>query len=398
MYPLLKGLRIVDITTIVLGPYATQILADMGADVIKIETIAGDMNRAVGPHGAPGIGSIFVNNNRNKRSLAVDLKQESGKEVLRRLIATSDALVHNMRQDALDRLGFGWEAVHALKPKLVYCAGLGYGSDGPYVGKPAYDDIIQASGGIAGLAERRDGEPAYHPTVTADKVGALHIVYAVLGALLHRERNGGEGQLVEMPMFEAITSFAMNEHLMGASFTEDGGTGYHRVMSRERRPYKTKDGWIALLPYTVAQWTRVLSALGREDIVAEPWFASNTERSKMSGDLYAILHASLGDRTSTEWLALLEELDVPCGPVHSMESLLTDPHLTAVGFFEPTYGGGPVHRSLRQPVLWRGVERQHDTMAPFVGSDTAAILTELGYAQDEQSALVAQRAITIAKG
>ena len=396
MYPLLKGLRIVDITTIVLGPYATQILADMGAEVIKIESIAGDMNRAVGPHGAPGIGSIFVNNNRNKRSLAVDLKQEAGKEVLRRLIATSDALVHNMRQDALDRLGFGWEEVHALNPKLVYCAGLGYGSDGPYAGKPAYDDIIQASAGIAGLTERRDGAPAYHPTVTADKVGALHIVYAVLGALLHRERNGGEGQLVEMPMFEAITSFAINEHLMGASFSEDGTTGYHRVMSPERRPYQTKDGWIALLPYTVAQWTRVLTALGREDIVAEPWFTSDTERSKKSGDLYAILHASLGNRTSSDWLALFEELDVPCGPVHSMESLLTDPHLTAVGFFEPTYGGGPVHRALRQPVLWRGVAREQDTLAPSVGSDTAAVLEELGYGQVEVAALLEQHAITIA--
>ncbi len=215
MYPLLKGLRIVDITSIVLGPFATQILGDLGAEVIKIEPLEGDMIRTVPPRGAPGIGAIYANNNRNKRSLAVDLKQDSGKDVLRRLIKSADALVHNMRQDALDRLGFGWDAVHALNPRLVYCAALGYGSDGPYSGKPAYDDIMQASAGLATLSAMRDGTPAYHPTVTADKVAALHTVYAVLAALLHRERTGGQGQLVEMPMLEAMVAFTLNEHLMG---------------------------------------------------------------------------------------------------------------------------------------------------------------------------------------
>ncbi len=380
MYPLLKGLRIVDITTILLGPFATQILGDLGAEVIKIETIDGDMNRAVPPHGSPGIGSAFANNNRNKRSLALDLKQDAGKQILRRLIGTADALVHNMRQDALDRLGFSWEAVHALNPRLVYCAALGYGSDGPYAGKPAYDDIIQAGGGIAGTAAKRDGAPDYHASVTADKVAALHTVYAVLAALLHRERTGGAGQLVEMPMLEAIAAFSLNEHLMAATFEEHGALGYHRALSPNRKPYKTRDGHIAVLPYTTAQWSRALAALGRQDIVETPWISSNTERSKRSDELYAVLDQALGARTSTEWLALFEELDIPCGPVNSLEDLLTDPHLTAVDFFKPNFAEPTtIRRSLRQPVIYRGVAAEPDALPPAVGGDTGALLGELGY-------------------
>jgi len=394
MYPLLKGLRIVDITSIVLGPFATQILGDLGAEVIKVEPIEGDMIRTVPPLGVPGIGAIYANNNRNKRSLAVDLKQDSGKDVLRRLIKTSDALVHNMRQDALDRLGFGWDAVHALNPRLVYCAALGYGSDGPYSGKPAYDDIMQASAGLATLTAMRDGTPAYHPTVTADKVAALHTVYAVLAALLHRERTGGQGQLVEMPMLEAMVAFTLNEHLMGRSFADDATFGYHRVMSKERKPFRTKDGHIAALPYTTQQWQRTMKALGREDIAAEPWLSNNTERSKRSPELYVILEAVLPSRTSKEWLAFFEGLDVPCGPVNTLEQLVEDPHLEAVGFFEPNFASPtPVQRTLRQPVIYRGVEREPDAVPPAIGSDTKALLAELGFGDDDMAALVKARIV-----
>lgn len=393
MYSLLAGLRIVDITTIILGPFATQILGDLGAEVIKIETIDGDMNRAIPPHGAPGIGPVFANNNRNKRSLAVDLKQEAGKEVLRRLIATSDGLVHNMRQAALNRLGFGWDAVHAINPRLVYCAAVGYGSDGPYAGKPAYDDIIQAAGGLAGLTQVRDGEPAYHPTVTADKVAALYVVYALLAALLHRERTGGLGQLVEMPMFEAMAGFVLNEHLMGATFAADGKTGYHRALARNRKPYRTADGWIAVLPYTAVQWSRALQAVGREDVCTAPWFNDNAQRSMRSDELYGILAVSLGGRTSKEWLEIFEGEDIPCGPINTPEMLLSDPHLEAVGFFEPQFGSEtPVRRTPRQPVLYRGVERQADRMAPALGADTLSLLEELGYKGDEIARLQADGA------
>lgn len=398
MYPLLKGLRILDITTIILGPFATQILGDMGAEVIKIESIDGDMNRAIPPQGAPGIGGVFANNNRNKRSLAVDLKQEAGKEILRRLIKTADALVHNMRQDALDRLGFDWETVHALNPRLIYCAALGYGSDGPYSGKPAYDDIIQAASGLAGLTERRDGTPAYHPTVTADKVAALHVVYGLLAALYHRERTGGQGQLVEMPMLEAMAAFSLNEHLMGATFDTEGALGYHRTLSRNRKPYKTKDGWVAVLPYTAVQWGRVLEALGRGDVAKAPWFTSNAERSKRSDELYAILNTSLEGRTSAEWLKLFEELDVPCGPVNTLQSLLDDPHLQAVNFFAPDFEGPhPMQRTLRQPVIWRGMTREKDAPPPTLGADSARLLEELGYDSAQVDRMADQRVVGCAK-
>ncbi|MFM9938245.1 MAG: CaiB/BaiF CoA transferase family protein [Hyphomicrobiaceae bacterium] len=390
MYPLLKGFRIVDITTIILGPFATQILGDLGAEIIKIEALDGDMNRAIPPQGAPGIGGVYANNNRNKRSLAVDLKQDAGKDILRRLLQTSDALVHNMRQDALDRLGFGWETVHALNPRLVYCAALGYGSDGPYAGKPAYDDIIQAGGGIAGMTAKRDGTPAYNPTVTADKVAALHTVYAVLAALLHRERTGGEGQLVEMPMLEAIAAFSLNEHLMGAAFADGAKLGYHRTLSKNRKPYKTRDGHVAVLPYTTAQWGRAMQAIGREDIAAEPWFADNALRSQRSDQLYTILGDALAARTSKEWLVLFEGLDIPCGPVNSLEDLLEDPHLKAVGFFEPNYAAPtPVIRSLRQPVIYRGLAREADAVPPRLGADTAALLADLGFADADVAKLAA---------
>lgn len=394
MYPLLKGLRIIDITTIVLGPYATQFLGDLGAEVIKIETLDGDMNRYTPPHGAPGLGGVFVNNNRNKRSLSIDLKSEQGRDILRRLIGTADALVHNMRQDALDRLGFSWEVVRGLNPRLVYCAALGYGSAGPYSGKPAYDDIIQAASGLAGLTWRRDGTPLYHPTVTADKVAALHVVYAVLAALLWRERNGGQGQHVEVPMLEAMAAFTLNEHLMGASFTDDAPLGYHRTMSPNRRPFKTKDGYIALLPYTTEQWRRALTALGREDIVAEPWFGDNAERSKRTNDLYVVLAQSLEVRTSKESLSLFEKLDIPCGPVNSLEDLLTDPHLVAAGIYEPNYDRPtPIKRGLRQPVIMSGVEREPDTPAPALGGDTRTLLGELGLSPSEVDALLAAKVV-----
>ena len=394
MYPLLKGLRIIDITTIILGPFATQILGDLGADVIKVETPDGDLNRATPPHGAPGIGAVFANNNRNKRSIALDLKTPEGKAVLHKLIGTADALVHNMRQDALDRLGFSWEVVHALNPKLIYCAALGYGSGGPYAGKPAYDDIIQGASGIAGLAQLRDGTPAYHPTVTADKVAALHVVYGVLAALLHRERTCGLGQKIEMPMLEAMTAFTLNEHLMGATFAEDGALGYHRTLSPNRKPFPTRDGFIALLPYTTEQWRRAMTALGREDLVGAAWFNDNVARSKRSDELYQFLAGALRERTSADWLGVFEALDIPCGPVNSLEGVLQDPHLQAVDFFKPNFSEPvPIRRSLRQAIQCSGLATEPDAPPPSIGEDTVPLLAELGYTQDAIAALIEKRIV-----
>jgi len=396
MYPLLQGLRVVDVTSIILGPYATLILGDLGADVIKVEGLDGDLTRTIPPHGAPGIGSVFAANNRNKRSLAVDLKHPRGKEIMSRLLASADALVHNMRQEAMDRLGFGYEATAAINPRLVYCAAIGFGSDGPYRGRPAYDDIMQASTGLAGLTQMRDGEPAFAPGVIADKVAGLHVAYATLAALLYRQRHDGKGMLVEVPMFEAVTSFALNEHLMTATYEEAGSMGYHRTMTRNRRPHKTADGWIGVLPYTQAQWTRVLKEIGRPEIAKAAWFLDATERSRCINDLYVILADALEKRPTAEWLRIFERDDIPFGPVNRPEDLLKDPHLQAVGFFEPGYDEPtPMRRAIRQPAVYRGVTRHADQAPPALGEDSRAILVDLGYDRAEIESLQEERIVDL---
>ena len=218
MFPILKGIRILDLTAVILGPFGAQILGDLGADVIKIEGPEGDNMRPIAPVAAPGLSALFANNNRNKRSVRLDLKTTGGRRALEKLIPTADVLVHNMRQDALDKLGFGFEAARALNAKLIYCAAVGYGRDGPYAGRPAYDDVIQAASGFAGLVQMRDGVPQYAPSIIADKVTGLHLVYAVLAALLHRERTGSVPGYVEIPMFEAMVAFNLKEHLSAATW------------------------------------------------------------------------------------------------------------------------------------------------------------------------------------
>ncbi|MEL6374734.1 MAG: CoA transferase [Pseudomonadota bacterium] len=410
MVPLLAGVRVIDITSVLFGPLATQILGDLGADVIKVEGPDGDVVRPVPPQAAPGLGPIFANVNRNKRSLCVDLKTDEGRRVLQALVRDADVLVHNMRAEAIDRLGFGPEAARALNPRLIYCAALGFGSDGPYAGRPAYDDIVQAASGLAGVHMVRDGEPTYAPSVTADKVGALHIAYAVMAALFHRERRAsadgpgdgaackerlqGGGTYVEVPMFEAVTAFAMNEHLMGATFKPDGGTGYHRTMTRNRRPYRTADGWLGVLAYTHAQWTRVLPVLGRADVLDEPWFADATQRSARSDELYGMLASALPQKTTQAWLSLLRDIDIPVAPVNTPDDLLRDPHLDAVGFFQPNFDGEtPVTRTLRQPVLYPEVEGARDRPPPLLGGHSRDVLREAGFEAEEIDTLIASGAV-----
>jgi crotonobetainyl-CoA:carnitine CoA-transferase CaiB-like acyl-CoA transferase len=388
MLPLLSGLRIVDITTVILGPYATQILGDLGAEVVKVEPLAGDSMRPIPPAAAPGLSAIFANHNRNKRSIALDLKHADGKAVLARLIGHADALVHNIRPEAMDRLGFGFDACRALNPRLVYCAAVGFGSRGPYAGRPAYDDIIQAASGFAGLFGMRDGAPVYAPSIVADKVAGLHVVYAVLAALLHRERTGGAAMQVEVPMFEAMAAFALTEHLAGATFEDNGEMGYHRALSTERRPYTTADGWIAVLPYTAEQWSRVLAEIGRPDIAKTAWFKDASERSRRIGELYELLSEVLLGKGTRAWLEVFDRLDVPCAPVNSPQSLLEDPHLAAVSFFEPRFASeSPVRRTLSQAMTVADVAPAPDRPPPPLGADTRAVLADLGYSAEEIAAL-----------
>lgn len=384
MIPLLSGFRIIDVTAVILGPYATQILGDLGADVIKIEPLDGDSMRAIPPVAEPGMSALFANNNRNKRSLALDLKTVAGKAVLTRLIATADVLVHNMRQDAFDRLGFGIAAVKSMNPKLVYCAAVGFGSNGPYAGRPAYDDVIQAMSGFAGLFEMRDGAPALAPSIVADKVVGLHVAYAVLAALLHRERDGGMGTAIEVPMFEAMTAFSMNEHLDRASFEPDGGFGYARALAPQRKPYRTSDGWIAALPYTLPHWQRTLEAIGETELASAAWLRDPGRRNVRAPELYEVLERALTRRTTAEWLAIFERLDVPCGRVNRPDELLADQHLKAVGLFEARFDRtSPVLRTLNQAVRFADVEALADRPPPRLGADNAELLAEIGFSPDE---------------
>jgi crotonobetainyl-CoA:carnitine CoA-transferase CaiB-like acyl-CoA transferase len=389
MIPLLKGLRIIDLTAVILGPYATQILGDLGAEVIKIEPPDGDSMRPVAPVAAPGMSAIFANNNRNKRSVALDLKTEAGKAALRRLLSMADAMVHNMRQEALDKLGFTFAAVREINPNIVYVAAVGYGRHGRYAGKPAYDDVIQAASGFAGLFQMRDGTPVYAPTIAADKVSGLHLAYAVLAALLYRERSRTSPGYIEVPMFEAMAAFCLSEHLAAATFEEDGRVGYVRVLSPSRKPYKTKDGWVGVLPYSAANWRKVLAEVGREEVAATAWFNDATERSRCVDSLYDILAQALPARTTADWLATFERLDIPAQPVRTPADLLSDPHLRDVGFFQTNFTTAtPITRGLRQAVNVENVVTEPDLAPPLLGADTADILREAGCSEAEIAAAI----------
>ena len=255
----------------------------------------------------------------------LDLKTDAGRAALMKLIPTADAFVHNMRQQALDKLGFTYQAVRAANPNIVYAAAVGFGRHGRYAGKPAYDDVIQAASGFAGLFQMRDGTPLYAPTIAADKISGLHLAHAVLAALLYRERSGKTPGYVEVPMFELMAAFSLTEHLSHATFEEEGKIGYVRVLSPGRRPYKTKDGWIGVLPYTERGWTKVLTEIGHPAVAKLAWFKDPTERSTRVDELYSLLAEVLPTRTTAEWLAIFERLDIPHAPVRTPQDLLTDP-------------------------------------------------------------------------
>jgi crotonobetainyl-CoA:carnitine CoA-transferase CaiB-like acyl-CoA transferase len=391
MIPLLAGLRIIDLTAVILGPYATQILGDFGADVIKIEPPAGDSMRPIAPVAEPGISAIFANSNRNKRSVVLDLKTPAGKTAMTKLLAGADVLVHNMRQDALDKLGFGYDAVREIAPKIVYAAAVGFGSKGPYAGQPAYDDVIQGASGFAGLFAMRDGTPAYTPTIVADKTVGLHLVYAVLAAVLYRERTGKVPGYVEVPMFEAMAAFSLAEHLAWATFETDGKVGYPRVLASDRRPYATKDGWVAVLPYSQENWTKVLGEIGKPEVSREAWFLDATERSAKVGILYGYLAEALVEKPNAYWLELFSRLDIPHSPVRSTQSMLTDPHLEAVGMFETNFSGPtPAIRTLRQAVTVEKMTKYKDRPTSKLGADTEAVLREVGCTEAEIAACIAK--------
>jgi len=331
----LAGVRVLDLTTVVMGPSATQVLADLGADVLKIESSAGDSMRWVGPWRHPGMGPLFLQANRNKRSVVLDLKDARDKERALALARDADVLVSNVRPMGLKRLGLDYDMVSEINRRIIYCAAVGYGSGGPEAGKPVYDDLMQAAAGIAGLFEAVDGTPRYAPINICDRVVGLYVANAVASALYYREKSG-EGQLVEVPMFETMAQFVLADHIGGRAFEPAlGATGYRRLLSSTRGPYQTQDGHLSLVVYTDRHWRVFSQLVGAPQLMeADPRFASMASRTlhaEAVGD-YLALH--LRSRTTQEWIEQFQKLDIPVSRVNSLEDLFKDPHLRAVGFFE----------------------------------------------------------------
>ncbi|MCK0129639.1 CoA transferase [Erythrobacter sp. F6033] len=335
--PMLEGVEVIDLTSVVFGPYATQILSDYGADVIKIEGPSGDAYRhGAKPAQTPGMGPGFIALNRGKKSLVLDLKNPDDATTLRDLLSTADVFVHNVREAAIARLGFDYDTVKALNPAIIYVHCVGFGSGGPYAGLQAYDDVIQAATGTTTLLPRVDGDerPRYLPSLIADKVAGLHAAYATLAAITHRLRTG-KGQHVEVPMFEAFASFMLKEHLDAKTFDPpNGDAGYGRQVDPDRQPMMTKDGWISIVPYTLPQFPKVVALLGDPELVGEERFKDPRGIIAAAPELYQRMAALTPLKTTSEWLEILREHNIPCMAVTDLDDVIDDPHLRETGFFE----------------------------------------------------------------
>lgn len=381
----MEGVRIIDLTSVMMGPYATMILADYGADVVKVESPDGDIVRAIPPMRNPGMGAMFLQGNRNKRSIALDLKKASGRDALLRLSATADVFVHNIRPEAMARLQLAADDLLALNPRLVYASLHGFGEAGPYAGRPAYDDLIQGLTALPALVGTITGEPRYSPATLADRIVGLNAVHAILAALLYRDRMG-EGQAIEIPMFETMAQFVLGDHMAGRSFEPPvGPAGYSRLLTPHRRPYRTKDGHVCVLVYTDKHWSSFFAALGDGYPEAnDTRFRSLSARVDNYDHVYKWLADLLATRASAEWLALFEAADIPSGPMHDLDALIDDPHLAAVGLLQnvvhPTEGET---RVVGPAATWTRTPPSIRTSAPRLGEQGAAILREAGFTDIE---------------
>jgi crotonobetainyl-CoA:carnitine CoA-transferase CaiB-like acyl-CoA transferase len=392
----LAGIRVVEVGAVVLAPYAASVLADMGASVVKIEPLSGDSTRALGHAEHPGMAALFLNCNRGKQSVAMDLRKPAALEAVHRLVAQSDIFLHNMRADSAERLGIGYDALRAINDKLIYCASYGYGAAGRGATRPAYDDIIQAGCGLAALRGQVDGQPAYAPTILADKTTALFAVIGIMGALMERTRTG-EGRQLEVPMLETMTHFMSVEHLNGLTWQEPrAASGYIRLLNSYRRPHRTKDGFLAVMPHSESQWRKFFTAVGRPDVLTDARFATASDRSRNIEAMYMIVSDVLPTRTSAQWVELFDQYDVPYGPVNTLEDLTEDGHLADVGFWHqvqhPTEG---LLRVPSFPVRDGGPKGDASpaTIAPGLGQHTVEVLTTLGYDNDAIDAMCQSGAV-----
>ena len=388
----LEGIRVVDMTSVVVGPLCTQMLADYGADVIKIEAPpGGDIARSLaGRAVTPLMSGKFIHLNRNKRSLALDLKKEGGLDALKRLLKVSDVLVWNIRPPAMARLGLSYEDVKAVNPRIVYVGMFGFGQDGRYRNKPAYDSIIQGAGGVAALNHMANGEPRYLPIVMADRTVGLIATQMILLALLHRDRSG-EGSSLEIPMFENMAKFVLEEHMYLRTFDPPlGPIADPRLMDPNAKPLKTKDSWICISANTNAQAFAIFEAIGRPELKDDPRFNSVAARFKNVREYFAIRADGLRQKTTAEWVEILDRLDVPAMPYHTLESLMEDPHLADVGFFQtvehPTEGR---IRNMRLPNKTSFSARREFMGAPKLGQHSVEVLRDAGLSESEIQALTA---------
>ena len=377
----LAGVKVIDLTAVLLGPFATQHMADMGADVIKVEPPEGDLLRLSG--GSMGrdksMGPIYMAANRNKRSLCLDLKKPAAVAVLKDLIKDADLFIHNSRPSAIERLG------------------LGYGRKGPYGHKPASDDLVQGVSGAASLQSRVDGlAPKFMPSLIADKTTGLHLCIAVLGALYHRKCTG-EGQMIEVPMLETLASFWLTEHLFGETWNPARGSmGYDRIINKFRHPFPTKDGYICALPYTDAHWVTFFGIVERPDLAKDPRFCDRTVRPRYFSELYQVLDSLMKHRTTQEWLNAFDEADIPAMPVRTLEGLFHDPHLKATGFFtereHPTEG--PI-TTFASPLDFEKTKVEFRRHAPRIGEDGVEVLREAGLSDAAIDQLKADKALIV---
>jgi len=368
---MLEGIKVVDLTSVVFGPYATQILSDYGAEVTKIEPPGGDFYRyGAKPAATPGMGPGFIALNRGKKSLLLDLKDEGDAGRLRDLLTEADVFIHNVRSEAIERLGFGYDAVKALNPHIIYVHCVGFGSEGPYGGLQAYDDVIQAATGTTSLLPRVDGDerPRYLPSLIADKVAGLHAAYATLAAITHRLRTG-RGQMIEVPMFEAFASFMMKEHLDGHTFDPpNSNAGYRRQVDPDRQPFPTKDGWISIVPYVPAHFPMVIGLLGDAEMAAQERWKDQRNLVKSAPELYARIGELSQKKTSAECIEILRGANIPCMPAVDLDEVIKDPHLNQTGFFEKSEhpSEGPLYQ-MRDPNRFSDWEQGELGNAPRLG-------------------------------
>jgi crotonobetainyl-CoA:carnitine CoA-transferase CaiB-like acyl-CoA transferase len=387
----LDGVRIVDLSTMVMAPYATQILGDMGADVIKVESPQGDAVRGIGPLRHPGMGAIFLNCNRSKRSIVLDLKQPEGLSALNDLVRCADVLVYNLRPHTMARLGLSYELASSLNARIIYAGLFGYGQGGPYAAKPAFDDLIQGAVALPWLSHMADGgEPRYAPTAIVDRGVALWAVGQIAAALFHRSRTQA-GQKIDMPMFEMMASFVLGDHLAGQTFEPPlGPAGYGRMLNPDRRPYRTRDGYVCAMIYTDRHWRAFFRALGQEEVFErDPRYRTMTTRTENIKAIYRELSDLLLTRTTGEWLSFFDAADIPAMPLRTPEALIEDEHLRDTGFF--SFAEHPSEGLLRQmayPSTWSATQPQGTRPVPRLGEHSAEVLREIGYGDDRIDALI----------